>query len=224
MSCPEERQPDKLEIFKQKYSTNALHCICTGFSCQHCSSLYRKKEIWSPYNANEFWKRGSEKNCRKEHQYSIESRQESGSIEKQRVECNSGQHHKCSFCDMQFNRSSDLQRHLLIHSKTKPYTCHVCERGFTWFGNFQKHMLTHGERQTNFHPMLNMDSMNEEELVVKDGKSFKCRLCLKLFTRMSGLRTHIRMHTGQRPYKCDQCSFAFTTSRALKMHIRIHTG
>ena len=131
---------------------------------------------------------------------------------------------QCGFCGMEFGRSSDLQRHLLIHSKTKPYTCSVCDRGFTWFGNFQKHILTHGENKTAIHPVLQMSKMKEEDLVIKDGKSFKCRLCLKLFTRMSGLRTHIRMHTGQRPFKCAECSFAFTTSRALKMHMRIHTG
>lgn len=131
---------------------------------------------------------------------------------------------QCGFCGMEFGRSSDLQRHLLIHSKTKPYTCSVCDRGFTWFGNFQKHMLTHGEHKTAIHPVLQISKMKEEDLVIKDGKSFKCRLCLKLFTRMSGLRTHIRMHTGQRPFKCAECSFAFTTSRALKMHMRIHTG
>ena len=131
---------------------------------------------------------------------------------------------QCGFCGMEFGRSSDLQRHLLIHSKTKPYTCSVCDRGFTWFGNFQKHMLSHGEQKTAIYPVLEMSKMNEEDLVMKDGKAFKCRLCLKLFTRMSGLRTHIRMHTGQRPFKCAECSFAFTTSRALKMHMRIHTG
>lgn len=139
------------------------------------------------------------------------------------VELDNDQHYRCSCCTMEFNRPSDLQRHLLIHSKTKPYMCNICDRGFTWFGNFQKHMFTHGAGQTSLHPLL-IHQMNEDEFVMKDGSLFKCRLCLKLFTRMSGLRTHVRMHTGQRPYKCDQCSFAFTTARALKMHLRIHTG
>lgn len=138
---------------------------------------------------------------------------------------------KCSCCVMSFTRPSDLQRHLLIHNNNKPYKCEECDREFTWFGNFQKHVLSHmvgSSRKPGTLPFSAMFTFlareQVKELFIKDGDKFKCRLCAKDFTRLSGLKTHIRMHTGERPYVCEVCSFAFTTSRALKMHVRLHTG
>ncbi|XP_066925905.1 uncharacterized protein [Clytia hemisphaerica] len=104
------------------------------------------------------------------------------------------------------------------------YICKICDRDFTWFGNFQKHVLQHGNIKENdyFFPV---DNLAEEHMISKESNNnFRCKLCNKTFTRVSSLKTHIRMHNGLRPFKCKECELAFTTNRALKMHSRIHSG
>ena len=131
----------------------------------------------------------------------------------------------CMLCSLKFPTRKELECHNLIHSTEKSYKCQQCDRHFTWFGNFQKHMLSHGSENARLHPYFTLRDIPEDQLFIRENnKTFKCGLCLKTFTRMSGLRTHIRMHNGQRPFKCKDCTLAFTTNRALKMHNRIHSG
>lgn len=53
---------------------------------------------------------------------------------------------------------------------------------------------------------------------------FRCTVCSREFNRMENLKTHLRIHTGERPYTCSVCSKCFRHSGALTRHFRIHTG
>ncbi|CAJ1053118.1 zinc finger protein 90-like [Xyrichtys novacula] len=53
---------------------------------------------------------------------------------------------------------------------------------------------------------------------------FRCMECSREFNRMENLKTHLRIHTGERPYTCSVCSKCFRHSGALTRHFRIHTG
>lgn len=55
-------------------------------------------------------------------------------------------------------------------------------------------------------------------------KFFECGECGKRFAQACGLRSHRRVHTGERPYGCDICGKRFSHLFDLKCHIRIHTG
>ena len=204
-------------------SVESVHSVVRDF--QHQMSSYPRNSIlYSPSDDS-----SSIQTAFLEEEFHAPRRESSSSVE------DSGKPKekpfKCSCCVMSFTRPSDLQRHLLIHNNNKPYKCEECDREFTWFGNFQKHVLSHmgGNSRTPgtlpFSAMFTFLAREQvKELFIKDGDKYKCRLCAKDFTRLSGLKTHIRMHTGERPYVCEVCSFAFTTSRALKMHVRLHTG
>ena len=69
----------------------------------------------------------------------------------------------------------------------------------------------------------------EETTFIKKGTKRKraqheCDVCEKRFTRADSLKTHMRIHTNERPYECDVCEKRFTRSSGLKLHMRIHTN
>jgi len=106
---------------------------------------------------------------------------------------------QCLYCQKEFKKSSDLVRHVRIHTHDKPFKCTQCYRAFTVKGTLSAHMRTH------------------------DGiKPYVCQVCNKSFSTSQSLKVHTRLHTGATPYACTQCDKMFRTLGHLKSHLATH--
>ncbi|KAK3087347.1 hypothetical protein FSP39_004918 [Pinctada imbricata] len=72
----------------------------------------------------------------------------------------------------------------------------------------------------------NSNSTRQQPTVHPDHHTSKlrCVLCRRGFNSRSNLRSHMRIHTMEKPFCCRFCSRRFSQSSTLRNHIRLHTG
>ncbi|CZR66562.1 uncharacterized protein PAC_16463 [Phialocephala subalpina] len=94
----------------------------------------------------------------------------------------------CAYCGRFFNRHEHLQRHVLTHTKVRPFKCAICHISFTRRDLVRKHYRTHTQSEVEAYENAIAESLqNGEELHAQplDGQraSMACAACAKIKTK-----------------------------------------
>ncbi|KAK5215941.1 hypothetical protein LTR47_009475 [Exophiala xenobiotica] len=139
-------------------------------------------------------------------------------------------HFKCDRMNCQsfnkgFNQREQRDQHVAKHERS--FTCGSSGCPYEFIGfvtkkDLQKHTF-------DLHGIKADDDQVEFPDAERGGgirrpSSFQCNLCPLIFTRANNLRSHLRLHSGERPFVCTVCGKAFARLNDRKRHEGLHSG
>lgn len=71
---------------------------------------------------------------------------------------------------------------------------------------------------------ISSSSLTSSKMQSSSSSTHLCHFCDKEFSRPGALKTHTKIHFGQKQYMCHVCSKAFFQAANLKAHLRVHSG
>ncbi|XP_063608019.1 zinc finger protein 252-like [Penaeus indicus] len=139
----------------------------------------------------------------------------------------------CDQCGFKFREKENLRKHIALHKIKSQHMCNVCGAGFKQAKKLETHKMLHngGDRpyRCNKCPstFTNPKYLTQHKKRVHNRKDsvIQCDVCNATFKRKETLRSHVRIHKGDKGdgvYVCGECDATFNQRGTLTKHIRIH--
>ncbi|KAF7273587.1 hypothetical protein GWI33_013695 [Rhynchophorus ferrugineus] len=130
-----------------------------------------------------------------------------------------------------------ILKHMVIHSKEKPFLCSVCGKSFKQWSQLKNHEVIHRapEELPSWSKVKKCDMCQRffanskclkvhVQAVHEKFKPFICNICGHKTTRKAMLELHLRQHTGAKPHKCSYCPYKTGDYNCLRKHVMKHVG
>lgn len=145
----------------------------------------------------------------------------------------SNSYFECDYCHKTFDIKSQLERHMYIHLKVRPYKCVDCQRKFKKSCNLKVHIVKKHIDSANIEificDLCNISFFIKENLSLhlsnhtRGVTFFKCAFCEKKFSNHIYLSEHERHHLKiKKKYKCTKCDKTFLCRSKLALHTKSH--
>ena len=137
----------------------------------------------------------------------------------------------CELCGKSFSSRSNLTKHMLLHGEKK-YACPHCEKKFHLDVYLKEHVtcvhynIFKYQCNTCGRMMKSKTGLIAHERIFhsKEGETFSCPKCHKVFNQKGNMKAHMYSHTTERKFACDICVRAFKYPDQLSRHKREHSA
>ena len=212
-----------------------------GASCEKCGKVFQCKARLGIHQKHCMYKLSSDLQCSKclktfanrrnlrDHMKAIHNSHSDKVLDTPKFSC---QH-----CGKIFSKKFNFTSHLLRHSHEAAFRCDFegCGKSFKRERTLHKHQLVFHEGRRERYlcgqcgQVLSSQSGFRTHVANHVGKDYikrnvKCQVCDKLFRCHSDMKTHMVVHSKERPFVCSwpDCDQSFSQKASLKDHINVH--
>ncbi|XP_059615366.1 zinc finger protein 26-like [Phlebotomus argentipes] len=137
----------------------------------------------------------------------------------------------CSYCPKKFKTREAVAKHMKVHTE-KPRPCAICGKMLKNARSLQYHVKYEHEFNGLQKPVVcqvcgkafKTQFLHDRhtEIHKEQIKSFECEICHQKFREKYKLKTHMSIHTLERPFACDICNKTFRLKHLLDNHRNRH--